>query len=95
MVNDCDVSLTFWFFTIDFHSLSSKKFVFGGHSPGPPPLGAATDNAARYTVTSSSVPSMERNISLDCFWRFQWFWQAEKLGKFNYPYINNCLILAL
>ena len=29
------------------------------------PPGAATDNAARYKVTSSPVPSTERNISLD------------------------------
>ena len=55
------------FFTIDYHSLSSKKFVFRGggeRSPGSP-SGAATDNAARYTVTSSPVPSTERNIFLD------------------------------
>ena len=39
--------------------------MFGGHSPGPPPIGAATDNAAQYTVTSSLIPSTERNISLD------------------------------
>ena len=26
------------FFTIDSHSLSSKKFVLGERSPGPPPL---------------------------------------------------------
>ena len=29
------------------------------------PPGAATDNAAHYTVTSSPVQSTERNISLD------------------------------
>ena len=58
-------NLTFWnFFIIDFYSLSSKKFVYGGRFPGSP-HGAATDNAARYTVTSSPVPSTERNISLD------------------------------
>ena len=57
------------------------------------PLGAATDNAARYTVTSCPVPSTERNIFLAILMTFSMILQSENLGKFND--INNCLILAL
>ena len=55
------------FFTIDSHSFSSKIFMFNEErSPGSlPPPGACTDNEARNTVTSSPVPSTERNISFD------------------------------
>ena len=61
MVNDCDVSLTFG----NYFNLSALKNLCLGDILPVSPLGAATDNAARYTVTSSPVPSMERNISLD------------------------------
>ena len=67
--------------------------MYGGRFPGSP-HGAATDNAARYTVTSSPVPSTKRNISLDFNDVFNDF-AAENLGKFNYMSNDNCLILAL
>ena len=52
--------------------------MWGERSLGSP-SGAATDNAARYTVTSSPVPNKERNLD-DVLNDLQ----AEKLGKFNY-----------
>ena len=80
------------FFLLSILILSAlKQFVLGDVFPVPP--GAATDNAARYTVTSSPVPSTDRNISLDFDDVFNDFVQAEKVGKFNY--INSYLILAL
>ena len=74
------------FFLLSILILSAlKKFVFGGNVPPVPP-GAATDNAARYKVTSIPVPSTERNISLD-FDDVSMILQAEKIEQFNY--INN------
>ena len=80
------------YFTIDFHSFSSKNLCWGDVLLVLPPPGAATDNAARYTVTSSPVPSTERNISLDFGDVFNDF-VSRKARKFQLLiYINNCLM---
>ena len=83
------------FFLLSILILSAlKTLCWGEESSLGSPSGAATDNAARYTVNSSPVLSKERNISLD-FDDVSMILQAEKLGKFNCIINNNCLILAL
>ena len=59
-------NLTFRIFLLSIFILSALQNLCLGRDVLPVlPLEAATDNAARYMVTSSPVPSTERNIYLD------------------------------